>query len=171
MTRGRAGVRARVARSGGWLAAALWIAAAGCRGGATAREALAARSEAVDSMVVARLLAANPVRADQEFLPALLTSSDEFSAHVLQFRTGEPRHVHRTHDLTIFVHRGVGEVTVDDRPRPARPGDVFHIPRGVPHSIENRGDEPLVTINVFTPPYDGRDNLPAPRGATSRERE
>lgn len=143
----------------------------GCAGGgAGLREQLAARSEVLDATVVARLLAATPIGPEQAFLPATLTSTDEFSAHVLQFRTGEARHVHCVHDLTILVHRGEGEVTIDDRPRVARPGDVFHIPRGVPHSIRARGADPLVTINVFTPPFDGKDSVAAPRNESSRER-
>lgn len=144
---------------------------AGCAGSATPREILAARSETTDPAVIARLLAARPINADEPFLPLTLTTSREFSAHVLQFNSGEARHVHRVHDLTIIVHRGTGEVVIDDRPRSARPGDVFHVPRGVPHSVENRGHEPLVTINIFTPPFDGKDNVLAPRAESSRERQ
>lgn len=141
-------------------------------GGCAVSHQLAARpTEVLDTALIEQILRQRPVRDDQDFLPHTLLVSHEFSAHLLQFRTGEQRHVHRLHDLTIVVHRGRGEVYIDDIRRMARAGDVFHIPRGVPHSIRNAGDEPLISVNIFTPPYDGHDSIPAPAGSRSIERE
>lgn len=111
-----------------------------------------------------------PMEADQDLRAETLLESREFSAHLLQFRTGEQRHIHREHDLTFFVIRGEGEIFVNDRRSALTAGGVFHIPRGAPHACRNTGAEPLVAVLIFTPPYDLKDSIPLPRGERSYER-
>lgn len=113
-----------------------------------------------------------PVAPDQNLRPETLTMTDEFSLHLLQFRTGEARHIHKAHDLTFVCYRGEGELFVfDEKSRGdiryvSRPGQVCHIPRGTPHFVRNTGPEPLVAVLVFTPPYDLKDSVPAPLEVT-----
>jgi quercetin dioxygenase-like cupin family protein len=143
---------------------------AGCAG-SSAREMLKPRTQVLEPAVLERILTEAPLAAGEELRAELLLESEEFSAYLLQFRSGESRHIHRTHDLTFIVYRGQGEVCINDRRRPCQPGDVFHIPRGTPHSCVNTGPQPLVVVNIFTPPFDGEDRIPLPRGSRSYERK
>jgi mannose-6-phosphate isomerase-like protein (cupin superfamily) len=82
------------------------------------------------------------------------------SHHLVQVRDAEPPHFHRTHDLTVTVLRGAGNVRVGERTVAVRAGDVVIIPRGVPHFFRNGGDGVAVALSVFTPPFDGADVVP-----------
>lgn len=119
-------------------------------------------STPVSSATINRTLTDNPVQPDQDLRPATLTATREFSMHLLQFRTGEGRHIHKSHDLTFICRSGVGEIFINDERSELTAGAVFHIPRGVPHYCRNTGPQPLVTVLVFTPPYDLKDSIPAP---------
>jgi len=39
-------------------------------------------------------------------------------------------------------------------------GDIVHIPRGAPHYFVNTAAEPTVAFVIFSPPFDGKDNIP-----------
>ena len=149
----------------------LALLAAGLAGCAAdpARDVLKRETQVLEPAMLQRILRQAPVAADEDLRAEPLLESEEFSAYLLQFRTGEPRHIHREHDLTFIVHRGRGEVYINDHRRVCRPGDVFHIPRGTPHYCINTGSDPLVVVNLFTPPFDGKDRIPLPRGSRSYE--
>jgi mannose-6-phosphate isomerase-like protein (cupin superfamily) len=65
---------------------------------------------------------------------------------------GGPDNYHAESDQWLFVVRGTGLVTVDGETRRVEPGDLLRIEAGERHGIENDGDEPLETVNVYTPP-------------------
>lgn len=114
-----------------------------------------------------RVVRLAPVSETAAFHPETLLETDRFSAHLLQFRTAEQRHIHQRHDLTFMVRSGAGDVFVNDRRYAAKPGDVFHIPRNTPHYAVNTGPTPLVAVLIFSPPFDRRDSIPVPRDAAS----
>jgi mannose-6-phosphate isomerase-like protein (cupin superfamily) len=87
------------------------------------------------------------------------------SHHVAVVRTSEKPHYHRFHDMTVFVLRGEGVLTVEQKQMPMKMGDVVHVPRGTPHFFRNTGESPAVAAVVFSPPFDGRDTVSAPEGA------
>jgi quercetin dioxygenase-like cupin family protein len=136
-----------------------------------AHEVLKRETQVLEPAMLQRILRQAPVAAEEDLRAELVMESEEFSAYLLQFRTGEARHIHREHDLTFIVYRGRGEIYIDDRRRACQPGDVFHIPRGTPHYCVNTGAEPLVVVNLFTPPFDVADRIPLPKGSQSYERE
>lgn len=145
---------------------------AGSLGGCAARDdAISQGTQQIDPVIIARVLEQAPCPPDRDFFPRNLLITERFSMHLLQFRTAEQRHIHRRHDLTFMVFRGTGQVWVNDRRFLAKPGDVFHIPRGTPHYCVNTGDTPLAAVLTFTPPFDRSDSIPLPRGARSYERE
>jgi len=136
-----------------------------------ARDILTRETQVLEPAMLQRILRQAPVAADEDLRVEPLLESGEFSAYLLQFRTGERRHIHRAHDQTFIVYRGQGEIYINDHRRVCRPGDVFHIPRGTPHYCVNTGSEPLVVVNLFTPPFDVADRIPLPRGSRSYERQ
>ena len=57
---------------------------------------------------------------------------------------GGPENYHPESDQWLFVVSGTGGATVD--------GDEQRIDAGERHGIANDGDEPLKTVNFYTPP-------------------
>ena len=65
---------------------------------------------------------------------------------------GGPENYHEDSDQWLFVVSGTGAVTVDSDTRRVDAGDLVRIEAGERHGIENDGDEPLETVNFYTPP-------------------
>jgi len=83
------------------------------------------------------------------------------SYHLVQVRGSEPPHRHATHDLTVFVLRGRGTLTLGEARRALAAGDAAAIPRGAVHWFANEGRAPALAFVVFTPPLDAPDTVPA----------
>lgn len=65
---------------------------------------------------------------------------------------GGPENYHADSDQWLFVASGTGVVTVDGDTHRIDAGDLVRIEAGERHGIENGGDEPLETVNFYTPP-------------------
>ncbi|WP_424000732.1 cupin domain-containing protein [Haloarcula salina] len=65
---------------------------------------------------------------------------------------GGPENYHADSDQWLFVVRGSGVATVDGEEQRLDAGDLVRIEAGERHGIENDGDEPLETLNLYTPP-------------------
>jgi quercetin dioxygenase-like cupin family protein len=105
-------------------------------------------------------VASHPLAAGQSLRADRIERSPSASWHVVQIRGAESPHHHRTHDLTVLVLRGAGVLTLDGQATPMRAGDAAVILRGRVHSFAHSGDEPAVTLAVFTPPLDAPDSVP-----------
>lgn len=66
--------------------------------------------------------------------------------------TGGPDNYHAESDQWLFVVAGTGVATVDGDDHRLDRGDLVVIEAGERHEIENDGDEPLETLNVYVPP-------------------
>lgn len=64
---------------------------------------------------------------------------------------GPPEHRHAEHDEGFYVVAGTVHFTVGDVVHEAPPRTLVMVPPGAPHTFANRGDEPAVMINTFTP--------------------
>jgi oxalate decarboxylase/phosphoglucose isomerase-like protein (cupin superfamily) len=65
---------------------------------------------------------------------------------------GHARHDHPDADELIYVVSGVGEQMINDAaPFKVAAGDMFYIPKGVPHSTFNKGWDNLVLLVVYAP--------------------
>jgi mannose-6-phosphate isomerase-like protein (cupin superfamily) len=67
-------------------------------------------------------------------------------------RVGGPENHHSESDQWLFVVSGTGVATVDGTEERIEAGDLVCITAGERHGIENDGDEPLKTVNFYTPP-------------------
>src|SRR5262245_22816807 len=113
--------------------------------------------EGLDGFLAAHPLAAGqPLRADE------IGRSTAASWHIVQIVGAETPHRHRLHDLSAFVLRGEGVLTLDGRRIPMRAGDAALIARERRHWFANRGPGPSVTLAVFSPPLDAPDLVPEP---------
>ena len=48
-------------------------------------------------------------------------------------------------------------LTVGDEVREVGPGDMWFVPSSVPHGGEILGEEPVIFIDVYSPPSGGHD--------------
>lgn len=61
------------------------------------------------------------------------------------------RHSH-PHEQIVFVFRGTITQHVGDEVIEMDAGDALLIPGGTPHDSENRSDEPVELVEIFSPP-------------------
>jgi mannose-6-phosphate isomerase-like protein (cupin superfamily) len=66
--------------------------------------------------------------------------------------TGGPDNRHDRSDQWLYVMSGDGHAVVEGHEVAVEPGDLLLIEKGETHEIVNDGDEPLVTLNVYSPP-------------------
>lgn len=64
---------------------------------------------------------------------------------------GIPVHKHLNEDELIFVHRGEGTLTIDDKKIIVKEGSVALVPKGVWHSMFNSGKETLTMVFSYAP--------------------
>lgn len=67
------------------------------------------------------------------------------------------KHRHRAEHWVVV--RGEAEVTIGDEVRALLPGQSVYVPLGAVHRLANRGDKPVVLIEVQTGDYLGEDDI------------
>jgi len=63
---------------------------------------------------------------------------------------GIPLHIHKYHDEIIQLLEGEGEVVIGDEKRNFKKGDVFFVPKGVPHALRFG----CVILSIYAPAFD-----------------
>ena len=69
-----------------------------------------------------------------------------------------PLHSH-PFEQTSAVIKGRMRLTVGDEVREVGPGDMWFAPPDVPHGGEILGDEPLIFVEVYSPPSGGDNTV------------
>lgn len=64
---------------------------------------------------------------------------------------GPPPHVHQHEDEVFYVLEGNYSFICGEKEIQASKGDLVHLPRGIPHSFRNIGNETGVLLNTITP--------------------
>jgi len=108
-----------------------------------------------------KVLAQNPLLPTGNIKVTTLGQGGTVSHHVVQVRDREPPHIHKVHDLTVTVMRGQGYLVLGTRRIDLTVGDVVFIPSGAVHYFVNTDSQPSVALAVFSPPFDGKDNIRA----------
>jgi mannose-6-phosphate isomerase-like protein (cupin superfamily) len=60
-------------------------------------------------------------------------------------------HKHLDNDELIFIHRGEGTLTLDERSIEVKAGTVAFVPRGTWHGLDNTGKENLLMVFQYSP--------------------
>jgi mannose-6-phosphate isomerase-like protein (cupin superfamily) len=102
---------------------------------------------------IEEILKANPLKADEKAQTITIAQEDTISLLVLRLTegVGVKRHIHKTHDETIYVIKGTAQLYINDKWVDIKPGSLHFNPMGNVHTIKNTGNEPLVIISIFTP--------------------
>jgi mannose-6-phosphate isomerase-like protein (cupin superfamily) len=99
------------------------------------------------------ILAANPLPEGEKAQTITIAQDDTISLLVLRATEGvviKP-HLHKTHNETVYVIKGTGQMLINDKWVDIKPGSLHFNPMGKVHSTKNTGNEPLVVISIFTP--------------------
>ena len=99
------------------------------------------------------ILKDNPLKAGEKAQTITFAQDDTISLLVLRVTEGvwvKP-HIHKTHDETIYIIKGTGQMLVNDKWVDIKPGILHFNPMGKVHSVKHTGNEPLVVISIFTP--------------------
>ena len=110
---------------------------------------------------IAKVLAEDPLGASENIKITTLGQGQGVSHHLVQIRDREKPHIHKIHDGTVVMVKGEGYLMMDNRRIDLSVGDIVYIPRGVVHYFVNTASEPTVAFVVFSPPFDGKDTVPA----------
>ncbi len=60
-------------------------------------------------------------------------------------------HFHKTHDESVYVIKGAGQMLVNDKWVDVKPGTIHFNPMGKVHATKNTSHDALVIISIFTP--------------------
>ncbi len=71
------------------------------------------------------------------------------TTRVLQLRDALALHTHTDLDEILYVVAGDGVVRVSDETMTLAPGSLTVIPRGLPHTTERRGRNPLIVLSTL----------------------
>jgi mannose-6-phosphate isomerase-like protein (cupin superfamily) len=101
------------------------------------------------------ILKDNPLKADAKGQMIPIAQDDTVSLFLIRAIEGfilKP-HYHKTHDETVYVIKGTGQMLINDKWVDIKPGSFHFNPSGMNrvHSIKHTGVEPLVVISIFTP--------------------
>ena len=110
---------------------------------------------------IEKVLADSPLGASENIKITTLGQGLSVSHHVVQIRDREKPHLHKLHDGTVVMVKGHGYLMIENRRIDLSVGDIVYIPRGAVHYFVNTASEPTVAFVVFSPPFDGKDTVPA----------
>ncbi len=96
------------------------------------------------------ILRKNPLAAGQAARATAVTRVPGAELQVIQMNKIK-LHSHSQEDHIVFVVRGKGTVRLDQETRDVRPGDIFMLPKDVPHGFSKSGDENLILLVIGTP--------------------
>lgn len=60
-------------------------------------------------------------------------------------------HRHLFHDELVFIHKGAGIFTLDEKLIEVKTGTVIFVPRGMWHGLENTGQESILMVFQYSP--------------------
>jgi mannose-6-phosphate isomerase-like protein (cupin superfamily) len=102
---------------------------------------------------IEEILKANPLKADEKIQFITIAQDDTISLLVVRLTEGfgVKRHIHKTHDETLYVIKGTAQLYINDKWVDIKLGSLHFNPMGNVHTIKNTGNEPLVVISIFTP--------------------
>ena len=78
-------------------------------------------------------------------------------------KEGGPNNRHRGADQWLFVMSGSGSALIGGKRYPLRQGSLFLIEHGDRHEIRNTGQQPLKTLNIYSPPAYTKNGAELPR--------
>lgn len=122
---------------------------------------------------IEEIAAKNPLSENEDTRVTDVGENKNSSMHLVQIReNGELHpHYHKRHDEVIYIKKGSGIATLDGTRYMVKPGSIVQIPTKTVHKFLNTGEEPLIAISIFSPPFDGRDEKTIRRKRADRDKK
>jgi len=87
--------------------------------------------------------------SDEKASKIPVASSDTSRANLWCLKTGQEIHPHvHEGDHIWVVMEGAGNYLDGEKKMPVKKGDIIFVPAGLPHGIENDGEEGLVFVSI-----------------------
>jgi len=102
--------------------------------------------------------AEEPTEAVEGVHLSILAGGGEMNVQHFTIESGAtvPEHSH-PHEQTGYLTGGTLTFLVDGEEIEVTEGDSYAIPGEEPHAAENRGDEPVTGVDIFSPPRENPD--------------
>ncbi len=81
------------------------------------------------------------------------------SQHLVICRGAIPAHVHQSHDETVLLLQGSGELRLGEARFLVGAGMLIHIPAGTVHAFRATSSEVVTAVSCFSPAFDGADRI------------
>ncbi|MDE0884293.1 MAG: cupin domain-containing protein [Myxococcota bacterium] len=93
------------------------------------------------------------VYASEKMGKSTLFASERILVGLNAFEPGQEHklHSHKGMDKVYHVLEGKGDFVLEDRTVPMEAGVMLIAPEGVPHGIQNTGDERLLVLAILAP--------------------
>ncbi len=103
------------------------------------------------SVNVLAALEQDPVPPDAPGKSTTLADNDDHTVILMQVNGVAQLHYHAEHDEIIHVLSGTGVFNLGGIEHPAKPGDLFVVPRNLVHGFRKTGDAPAALLSIYTP--------------------
>jgi quercetin dioxygenase-like cupin family protein len=112
----------------------------------------------LEGMDTASLSEESVVEAVEGVHLAQLATGEGMSVQHFDFEVGAdvPEHDHE-HEQAGFIYAGVLTFLIEGEEVVCEPGDSYVIPSNTTHGAENRGEDPVRGVDVFSPPRPNPD--------------
>ncbi|HTY23834.1 MAG TPA: cupin domain-containing protein [Desulfomonilaceae bacterium] len=115
-----------------------------------------ARAEDTTAQILTQvdeILAMNPPKDGEKAQMIKVAQTDAVSVLIIRLLQGAEvkPHYHKTHEETVYVIKGSGQMLVNDKWVELKAGTIHFNPMNAVHSVKNTAEEPLVAVSVFTP--------------------
>lgn len=90
---------------------------------------------------------------------ASIHGDDFITANVLRLTAPIALHRHVQSEEVVYLLSGEGTLKLGNGDRALRVGDFVVVPRNTPHGFTPTGTEPMVVLQLFTPPFVDGDRL------------
>lgn len=84
---------------------------------------------------------------------------DQTSAFVIFLKNEVALHKHAHHTEIVQVLEGKGIMTLGDKTFEIKKGDLFIIPKEMPHSVRTTSKKPLKALSIQAPKFEGKDRI------------
>jgi len=102
---------------------------------------------------VDEVLKANPLKPGEKAQAIKIAEDDTITVTVQWAAAGVglPKHIHKTHNETVYIVSGTAQMYVNDKWVEIGAGNLHFNPMGKVHTVKNTGSEPLVLLSIFSP--------------------
>lgn len=124
----------------------------------------------IEEKTMDRVLWENEIAPDENFKKSIILQNDLASYHLIQIRGSEEHRQHEYHDVAFFLQSGNGLMFLGDKSFRVKQGAVVFIKHGTPYHFMNGGMVPASAIAIYSPPFDGKDDIIVPEKKQEKEK-